>query len=555
MIQNPTQFNNICDDIINNSIETLIQNEDVFNELIQKYIKQLDTIIKENIDWDIFNMLLNKKINDNTNPNFSGNVFTQLYALIFYYFKEKLGAIKPLEVQNLVTVSSIFDERNIVEEKVWSVKINDDILQQGPPVDTAGILAEFKQLEDSAYFLQQKTFLDADKGNDNIDTMPADTVDNDTTPEEPEENKSRTSPHVITATFKLKKAVDDMGRLFMNGSTCPVCGKRVRFMPSNGFCSINCALQDLLVRVRESLTGEYVKVSEKVQKKIDLIKEILDYINLSINLFAKLPDVLAGIMRLPEEYKNYAIQKINIVFLSIKKIINKLLIFKNKLIISLLKRIKFGTIDQKVQKMLEPINEIIQLVNMLKQKLNDALSVAIAAITKLNGQFYIGPQEYGFFMPLKSLVAPCPYFKTDATVYPPEQLGRPYWGPSVFNVAFDMSKCQLSLDIGIKSALQNRDFKKINSIIKKVFLPIGELEYLMDPDLFDVRLALSDQNAPTIQKLVMQLQKVVVLGGDFIPSYDNLSLTNIWYIIAILSCWGPWTRAVFGDFLIHGMYI
>ncbi|MBO6271489.1 hypothetical protein J6O48_01775 [bacterium] len=55
-----------------------------------------------------------------------------------------------------------------------------------------------------------------------------------------------------------------------------------------------------------------------------------------------------------------------------------------------------------------------------------------------------------------------------------------------------MSKCQFSMEIGAKSALQNRDFKKINTIIKKAFRPITEVEYLMDPDLFEVRLALSD---------------------------------------------------------------
>jgi len=95
-------------------------------------------------------------------------------------------------------------------------------------------------------------------------------------------------------------------------------------------------------------------------------------------------------------------------------------------------------------------------------------------------------------MTLKSNQAFCPFFKTDPTVYPPGQLGRPFWGSGVINIAFDMSMCQISLDIGAKSALSNVDFKKINKIIRAVFRPITEPEYLMDPDLFDVRLALSD---------------------------------------------------------------
>ena len=55
-----------------------------------------------------------------------------------------------------------------------------------------------------------------------------------------------------------------------------------------------------------------------------------------------------------------------------------------------------------------------------------------------------------------------------------------------------MSMCQFSLNIGAKSALQNVDFEKINAVIRKVFKPITPPEYLMDPDLFDVRLAISD---------------------------------------------------------------
>ena len=73
----------------------------------------------------------------------------------------------------------------------------------------------------------------------------------------------------------------------------------------------------------------------------------------------------------------------------------------------------------------------------------------------------------------------------------------------------------------------------------------------MDPDLFDVRLALSDQNSGAIQDLVSKLQYTMVIGGDFIPEYEKLSLTNIWYIVAILKCWGPWTKAIFGDYIFH----
>ena len=114
-----------------------------------------------------------------------------------------------------------------------------------------------------------------------------------------------------------------------------------------------------------------------------------------------------------------------------------------------------------------------------------------------------------------------------------------------------MSKCQLTLDIGAKSALKNVDMRKIMTAIRKVFPPITTPEYLMDPDLFEVRLALSDQNSSSIQSLINLLQETMVLGGDFLPEYKRLKLTNIWFVIAILTCWGPWTKEIFGDFIYH----
>lgn len=43
-----------------------------------------------------------------------------------------------------------------------------------------------------------------------------------------------------------------------------------------------------------------------------------------------------------------------------------------------------------------------------------------------------------------------------------------------------------------KDALNNINLNGIDKIIQKIFLPIQPMEYLMEPELFDVRLALSD---------------------------------------------------------------
>lgn len=426
---------------------------------------------------------------------------------------------------------TFFDESNIVTEDMFQVTIKDDVYTQGAPVDTASIIKDFEAVQDATTLMAAST---------------ADAEDNSAVvSDEPQE---RTSKNTFEAAIGLTAAVNDFGQFIMRGSRCPVCGKQVPFMPANGYCSLQCAGRDLLKKLTSCLSGEYEVETPEIIKKI---KNILDYFNLALNVVTKIPDILASFAKLPQEYKDYATAKLNLVFLEIKKIINKLLIKKNELIIKLLRRIKFGTIDDKLSKLFAVINQVIKAVQVAKQALETALQVAYKAISKASGMFYIGPQEYGFFMTLKSNMAMCPFYKTDPLTYPPDQLGKPFWGMGTMNIAFDMSMCQFTLNIGAKSALQNVDFEKINKVIRKVFRPITTPEYLMDPDLFDVRLALSDQNAPAIQKLIKLLEFTMVLGGDFIPTYERLSLINIWFVIAILTCWGPWTRAIFGDFIFH----
>ena len=427
---------------------------------------------------------------------------------------------------------TIFEESNIVTEDIFQVTIKDDVYTEGKPVDTESIIRDTQALEDTTTLMAAST---------------ADAEDNNAiVSQEPQE---RTSKNTFEAAVGIVAAVNDFGQFLQRGSKCPVCGKTVPFMPANGYCSLECAGKDLLKKLTSSISGEYEVETPEILNKI---KNILDYFNLTLNVLTKIPDLLASFAKLPQEYKDYATAKLNLVFLEIKKIINKLLIKKNELIIKLLRRIKFGTIDAKLSKLFAAINSIISAVQVAKQALEKALNAAYKSISKASGLLYIGPQEYGFFMTLKSNMALCPFYKTDALTYPPEQLGKPFWGSGVINIAFDMSMCQFSLNIGAKSALQNVDFEKINAVIRKVFRPITPPEYLMDPDLFDVRLAISDQNAPAIQKLIRTLESVMVFGGDFIPTYDRLSLTNIWFVIAILTCWGPWTRSIYGDFIFHG---
>ena len=94
---------------------------------------------------------------------------------------------------------------------------------------------------------------------------------------------------------------------------------------------------------------------------------------------------------MPKEYRDYVTAKVNLVFIELKKIINLLLIKKNELIIKLLRRIKFGTVDKKLASLFAVINQIIRAVQLAKEALENALAVAYNTITNISGPFYIGP--------------------------------------------------------------------------------------------------------------------------------------------------------------------
>lgn len=437
------------------------------------------------------------------------------------------------------TGASLFDESNIIEEDMYGVSVQDNEYHQGNETDVN------KQIKD-AVALQDVTTLTSSSVQNAEDE---DIVKNVTSNITEDKDGTKEKKNTFEAAIGLASAVDQFGHYLLKGGTCPVCGKHVDFMSGNGYCSLTCAAKDLLIKIAETLKGEYTVETPEI---IDRIKNILDYFNLVLNVVQKVPDILAGTASMPKEYRDYVTAKVNLVFIELKKVINLLLIKKNELIIKLLRRIKFGTIDEKLSPLFAVINQIIRAVQLAKEALENALAVAYNAITNASGLFYIGPQEYGFFFTLKSNMAMCPFYKTDPTVYKAGQLGKPFWGMGVMNIAFDMSKCQLKIDIGAKSALQNVDFQKINTIIRKAFPPIQAPEYLMDPDLFDVRLALSDQNAPAIEKLTRLLEGIIVIGGDFLPTYERLKLTNIWFVVAILTTWGPTTRSIYGDFIFHG---
>ena len=74
----------------------------------------------------------------------------------------------------------------------------------------------------------------------------------------------------------------------------------------------------------------------------------------------------------------------------------------------------------------------------------------------------------------------------------------------------------------------------------------------MPPELFKVRFQLSYENGPRVKKAWEMLEALMKFSAECLPRYKNLKLTNPWYVIAILTGWGPITQKIYGDFIFHG---
>lgn len=327
----------------------------------------------------------------------------------------------------------------------------------------------------------------------------------------------------LQAVVNCKAAFDKYGKAIRTGCKCSVCGKNVPYMPVSGFCSLECFITDLTNRV---LTHMKRDQANPINQILDKISSILDYLNLVLNIITELPDMLRDLVYLPDAWKNYCLLSINIIFLNLRMIINKLMIKKNEYIIYLLELIKRGVIDDKIKKIFQPIDTIITLVQTLMQELETAFTAALAAI-KIPA-IGISPESYAWLFTVRSMMTPdAGLLIIELPTHTMEGISTKIWPTGMIN-----SACE-----------------KIDNVVKKTFPPIQAVEYFMDPDLFDVRLALSDQS-DLVKKFYETLEPLLVLGLDYMPRYKRLKLSNIWYVLAVMDGWSIHGRYEFGS-IIH----
>lgn len=315
----------------------------------------------------------------------------------------------------------------------------------------------------------------------------------------------------------IKNAVKltEMGKALKQGCQCAVCGKQVPWMPQFGYCSFECAWEDFKNRL------EFRKYKDNpFQKYIDGIRNVLTYIDLAMNLIMELPNKLKQIAKLPPEYANYLKMQINKIFLKIKIVINKLLIYKNKLLLLILDPMKWGVIGDKLGNWLEKIQPILETYNKIKTNVDLAVK---AILNMMENPIYTLPAgSFVWAQTLRGIINNPQYqFYVEVPVPCPSPLG---------------------------TALDCLDVNLIHKIVTTSFPSIKPIEYFYEPEVFDVRLALSDQSQ-AMRDILDFLELTCKVNVEYLPRYKDLNLKNPWYILAMLMSWGPKGRQQFGSFI------
>ena len=334
------------------------------------------------------------------------------------------------------------------------------------------------------------------------------------------------SNSVITAEVSGTQSFNPDGKVPVTMMECPYCHKKVEKILSNGYCSKTCAMRAKAEKAQKKINA----AGEKTLEIIAQVQSMLKLLDMALNVLTLIPEILKDIAKLPPEFRDYVIFRIEIMFLHLKKIINNIQIYKNEKIIELMKKIKFGVLDDALAVILAPVQAILQAAVALQQALNTTIS-SIIALLESPALGSIPPNGgHGFMLTAKSVQ----YSETAGKI-------------------FVINEPKINSIMPMKSMMNVIDIEKIEALIKAALPPIQEFEYFLDPTAFKVSYALSSDNAPKVKKMIQMLEEFITLClGECFPRYKNLRLTRIFFVLAILTGWGPLTRGIFGDFIFHG---
>ena len=115
------------------------------------------------------------------------------------------------------------------------------------------------------------------------------------------------------------------------GFTCPVCGKKVKYIPVNGYCSLNCFLSDMKSNLISTAKSTTTQLKDFTESNLNVVK---NYVQMVLGVMNDLPKAMKDMDWFNEDIQEYVQVRYNYLAQVQKYFINKVLIWKNKLLIS-----------------------------------------------------------------------------------------------------------------------------------------------------------------------------------------------------------------------------
>lgn len=129
------------------------------------------------------------------------------------------------------------------------------------------------------------------------------------------------------------------GALEAFSTTCKVCGKKVKYIPTHGYCSLKCLMKDLQDQLFQVGNSTVDQLKNYTEENLNVITE---YLRTSLAIINDLPDAIQEIDDIPEPLKSYIQIRLNYIGTKMKIFVNKMLIWKNKLFIAWLQEFMNG---------------------------------------------------------------------------------------------------------------------------------------------------------------------------------------------------------------------
>lgn len=362
----------------------------------------------------------------------------------------------------------------------------------------------------------------------------------------------------LNAMVYMKAAFDMYGHAYREGMTCPICGKKARYLPPGGYCSVEC----LLKAAKNKSLAFLMAPNDKYAWLLDIVNELsalLDQTVILINAITLIPDIIKELAKLPDEYKQYVQNKVAEGFAELQELIQIAMVKKNELLKKILKPINFGIIAKPVaaaMAAIEVIRSTLEVAQIAFEQAFDMIKVIIdhmcSAADKPPG-LKLPAESFAWSFTPRSFISPTPYTcGGDA--------GKIFVVlPGGSGVPIEVQKAL------IPSALESINIQAIDEIIQSMFPPLTPVDYYLEPELFEVRYLFSDQS-DLVSQVRYMLEDYLKGGPDYIPKFedllpfktktfqgDNVILPNIgyvWFLMGLMDAWGPHSQALVGS-LIH----